>query len=207
VAQDDSSDRDAGGGSLPRTTENPWRTTGSRVAYETPYVRVREDAVVRPDGKPGTYSVVDVGYPVVVVAALDDQDRVALVRQWRYAWNQDSWELPAGRCEAGEDPLDGARRELLEEAGLHAREWTPLGTLFASAIVGMPFHLFLARGLEPASGPVERDATERDLISQKVPFDQAIHAALDGTMVHAMSAVAVLKVAHQLDRLRTIPAT
>lgn len=180
---------------LPRATHNPIRTLSSEVAFESPWLRVRQDAIEREDGSTGTFGYIDLRYPVVLIAALDAQRRISLVRQWRYPWQRDSWELPAGRCELGEAPLQGAQRELLEEAGIRATTWRLLSTFYASASASTQFHLFLATGLSEAPG--ERDIEEQDLISTWLPFEAAVQEVLDGNIVHAASIAAVLR----LDRL------
>ncbi len=190
-------------GALPRTTINPWQTRASRIVYQTRWLRIREDEVITPEGRSGTWGVVELPHPVVLVAALDAQQRLYLVRQWRYAWNRDSWELPAGRGEAGEAPLASAQRELVEETGLRARTWTPLGTFFVSALMAVQFHFFLAQDLQ--LGAAARDGEEHDMIAQPVPLRQAVVAALDGTIAHAASISGILRVAHYLGQLHVKP--
>ena len=67
--------------------KNPWKTLGSRIVYENPWLRLREDQVIRPDGRPGVYSVVEIR-PSVGVVVLDHKQHIALVGQWRYAHNK-----------------------------------------------------------------------------------------------------------------------
>jgi ADP-ribose diphosphatase len=90
--------------------------------------------------------------------ALDDTDRVCLLRQFRHAAGGWLWELPAGRLDAGEQPLATAQRELREEAGLVAQRWDALGTLMSSpAVLTEVIHLYLARELEQVPAAVEPD--------------------------------------------------
>ena len=180
---------------LPRTTQSPWQTRTSRIAYEARALRIREDEVIRPDGQPGHYSYVEYAYPVACIVALDGDQRIYLVRQWRYPWGCDSWEIPGGSC-GDDDPLTGAQRELREEAGLVARSWTPLGTFFVSASIAARFHLFLARDLEEVA--TERDPEEQDMLAQPVPLVLALAAAADGTIMHAATITALYKLTHFL---------
>jgi 8-oxo-dGTP pyrophosphatase MutT (NUDIX family) len=120
------------------------------------------------------------------------------VRQWRYPWQRNSWEIPAGHCELNEEPLHGAQRELAEEVGLEAATWEPLGTGFSSAAVNARYYLFLARGLSPAPPGHQRDGAEHDMIARRVPVGDAIDAAMDGRIEHGMSALGLLRAARRL---------
>ncbi|HEU5316833.1 MAG TPA: NUDIX hydrolase [Chloroflexota bacterium] len=181
--------------SLPRASTCPIETLGSRVVFDTPWISVRQDDIRREDGTTGTFGYLELQHDIVVIAPLDADRRVCLVRQWRYPWRRDSWELPAGRCEAGETPLQGAQRELREEALVSAREWRHLNTFYGSASIATPFHLYAATGLTPVESP--RDHEEQDMIVTWIPLDEAVDAVMDGRIVHAASIGALLR----LDRL------
>ena len=130
---------------------------------------------------------------------IDEDHQVYLVRQWRYPWRRNSWEIPSGGGELGESPLDGARRELAEEVGVYASEWEPLGSGFSSATVNAYWHFFLARGLESVPrGQHQRDGAEHDLIVSRLPLAEAVEAAMDGRIEHGMSVVGVLRAARRL---------
>lgn len=139
----------------------PWIAESSRTAYENPWMRVREDRVIRPDGAPGIYGVVELRWPAVFVVALTDDDEVVLVTQHRYATDALSIEVPAGASD-GEEPLVAARRELFEETGLRAREWVRVGGMDAlNGLAKAPEHVFVARGLTgPLPGRAASDASE-----------------------------------------------
>ena len=106
--------------------ENPWLTTGTRLVYDNPWIRVREDQVIQPDGKESIYGVVEFKNIAIGVLPIDSEGFVHLVGQFRYPIDRYSWEIPEGGCPEGEDPLAAAKRELLEETGLSASNWEEL---------------------------------------------------------------------------------
>jgi 8-oxo-dGTP pyrophosphatase MutT (NUDIX family) len=139
------------GGQVP-VGATTWRTLSSRTAYENPWIRVREDAVLRPDGEPGIYGVVEVRSPAVFVVPVTAAGEFVLVEVDRYAIGRRSWEVPAGGAD-GEDLTEGARRELREETGLAASGWRDLGVVYSlNGVSDAPGRVFLAQGLSPVGG-------------------------------------------------------
>jgi len=129
-----------------------WQTRSTRTTYENAWIRVREDEVVRPDGQSGIYGVVEVRSPAVFVVPVTDSGEVVLVRLDRYTTGRASWEVPAGGSD-GQDLLTAARRELLEETGLVAREWRALSAVDSlNGVAAAPGQVFLALGLTAAAG-------------------------------------------------------
>jgi 8-oxo-dGTP pyrophosphatase MutT (NUDIX family) len=106
--------------------KNPWTTLSSRQVYSNNWIAVREDQVLRPDGLPGIYGVVEARLAVGVLALTSDR-KIVMVGQYRYPVNQYSWEIVEGGAEDGDTALMTAQRELREEAGFEAEVWTPLG--------------------------------------------------------------------------------
>lgn len=176
---------------------NPWQTLSHRVVFDDGRLRFHEDQVVQPDGRPGRYAYLSVATPIVAVVPVDDAANVYLVRQWRYPWGHNSWEVPSGGAGHDEDPLAAARRELAEEVGVDAAEWESLGSGYSSASIRSEWHFYLARGLRDVDGHV-RDDTEQDLIARRVPLATAVEAALDGRIAHGMSVVGLLRAARRL---------
>ena len=152
-------------------------------------ISLRRDRVRWPDGTEADYRVVEGPDSVFVVPYSQSGDTV-LVRQWRHSWAATAWEVPAGTLEPGEDPLACAQRELGEEAGLMAGEWTWLGITRGTALVTGRQHLYLARGL--------RRVYERDMIVREVPFLTALDAAISGEIEHAGSISALVRAARVL---------
>ncbi|MDF3285319.1 MULTISPECIES: NUDIX hydrolase [unclassified Gordonia (in: high G+C Gram-positive bacteria)] len=105
--------------------DNPWTLLGSTITYENPWMRVREDRVITPLGTEGIYGVVE-SNDSVMIAALDDADRLYLVRTFSYPSQQWHWELPGGGGD-GQEALTAAARELHEETGIRASAWEVLG--------------------------------------------------------------------------------
>src|SRR5690349_19630963 len=97
--------------------KNPFRRIATRTAFENPYFRVREDTVVRPNGTQSPFAVIEMKRGASVLAITDDRE-VYLVREFKYAIDRPSLEVISGGLEPDEAPLDGARREIAEEAGL-----------------------------------------------------------------------------------------
>ena len=172
---------------------NPWQTVESRVVYENPWVRVREDAVIRPDGEPGIYGVVHFKNKAIGVVPIDAEGNIYLVGQYRYTLDCYSWEIPEGGCPEGEEPLAAAKRELLEEVGLEAREWKLLGTAHLSNSVSDEEALYYL-----ATGLIQREAqpegTER-LECLCVPFEEAVQMVLRGKITDALSMLGIMRYA------------
>lgn len=171
---------------------NPWRTLRRRAVYENPWMRVEEADVIRPDGLPGIYGVVRFPGQAVGVVALDHEDRIVLVGQYRYALDRYSWEIPEGGA-TKEDPLGGAMRELLEETGLTADRWEELCRVDVSnSVTDEGATLYLARQL--TQGEADPEGTEQ-LEVRWVPFGEAVAMVGDGRITDAMSVVAIQAVA------------
>ena len=177
----------------------PWTITDTQIKYKNPWIEVREDAVVRPDGKPGIFGVVRMK-PGVSVLALDADDQVYLTDEFHYAIGARSLEVVSGGIDEGEDPLEAAKRELKEELGIEAGTWTPLGVVNPfTTVVESPAHLFLATDL--SFGPRQLEGTE-DITAVRVPMAEALQMAMDGRVTHGPSCTLILKAAEFLRKKR-----
>jgi ADP-ribose pyrophosphatase len=158
--------------------------------YSGRVVRLTTDEVVLPNGHRALLEVVH--HPGgAAVAALDERRRVCLLRQYRYVADGWLWELPAGKLEPGEPPLATAQRELIEEAGVSAREWRELGVCLPSpGVFGERLHLYMATGIAPAA-----KAHEHAEVIQVhwVPLQEACAWALDGTIADCKTALGLLR--------------
>ncbi len=152
----------------------------SKTVFDGSVARLTVDDVEFPGGDRRRMEVVHHPGGSAVVA-LDDQGRVAMLRQYRYALDEWFWELPAGKNEDQEPPLETARRELADEAGVRANHWESLGRYVSSpGIFTEIVHLFMATGLE--LGPASPDPDELFEL-RWIDFDEAILMALGGDIV------------------------
>ena len=162
------------------------RLLSSTVAYENPWMRVREDVFMQADGTVGTYGVVDKTDFSVVIAQQPD-GRFYLVEQFRYPLGRRAWELPMGTWPAGRSgsAQELARQELLEETGVTASSWRPLGGRLheASGFCSQGFHVFHATGL--TEGDHSREASEVDMVSALVTEVEFLAMIRDGRIVDA----------------------
>ena len=179
---------------------NPWTTLAGRITYQNPWISVREDQVIRPDGKPGIYGVVEFKNKAIGVLPVEADGSVWLVGQYRYTLNLYSWEIPEGGCPEGEDPSEAARRELREETGLIASIIEPMGGVLhlSNSVSNESGQLFRASGL--SLGPSEPEGTERLHVKQ-VSWSQAWAMVTSGEITDSLSVIALL---HEAIRRSTL---
>jgi ADP-ribose pyrophosphatase len=169
---------------------NPYTLLQSRAVYSNRHIHVREDKVIRPGGEPGIFGVVDMKAGSSILA-MNAQQEVYLVREFKYALGRETLEVISGGIEPGEEPLAAARRELKEEAGLDSVEWVAMGRLDPfTTVIASPNYLFLALGV--AEGPCRPDAGEI-LRVERVPFPRAVALLEAGEITHGASVALILK--------------
>jgi 8-oxo-dGTP pyrophosphatase MutT (NUDIX family) len=151
-------------GKAPKTAAKIERATiiSSEVVYQGPLFRILHDKLIEPGGRHNERDVIRHNGSVVILAIDTSKSKknpwIVLERQYRHAANQYLWELPAGKLEAGEEALTGAKRELAEETGYHAKKWRPLVEYFASpGFLGESMKVFVAEGLEAGAAHPEED--------------------------------------------------
>ncbi len=178
--------------------KNPWTTVSTREAYSNPWIRVREDQVINPSGGPGIYGVVEFQNRAVGVIPIDEEGYTWLVGQYRYCHHTYEWEIPEGGCPDDEDLLDCARRELLEETGIVAEDYQMIleGIQLSNSTTNEVAYIYIARGLTFTEAQPE--ATEQ-LQIRRVPAEEAIEMARNGTIRDGMSVMGLLWLGSQPD--------
>lgn len=174
---------------------NPWTRRHRETVYANQWIDVWHDDVTRPDGGPGVYGVVHFHSQAVGVVALDGNDRVLLVGQYRYPLDRFSWEIPEGGSPRDEDPLEGAKRELAEETGFSASHWRELIRFtLSNSVTDEEGVMYLATDLR--AGQTDPDPTE-ELEVRWVPLEQALVMVETGVIHDVMSQVALLAIARE----------
>ncbi|KFU76156.1 ADP-ribose pyrophosphatase [Amycolatopsis lurida] len=155
-------------------------------------VGLRVDEVVMPGGGTARREVVE-HLGAVAVVALDSDGMVTLIHQYRHPIGRRLWELPAGLIDkAGEDPVEAAKRELVEEVGLSAERWETLVDVAASpGFTDEVVRVYLARELSEVDREVLGDE-EADLVMRKFPLAEAVRMALAGELVNGSTVGGVL---------------
>jgi 8-oxo-dGTP pyrophosphatase MutT (NUDIX family) len=171
---------------------NPWKIMDRHKVYENPWIELTEFQVINPSGGKGIYGKVHFKHIAVGVITLDENWNTWLVGQYRFTLNQYSWEIPEGGARMDEDPLEGAKRELLEETGLLAKEWTKILQLHLSNSVSDEVaFIYMARKLEQQTAAPEE--TEQLLI-KKLPFEEAAAMVEKGQITDSMSVAAIQQI-------------
>lgn len=170
--------------------KGPWKVTNSKNIYKNPWISVKEDEVIRPDGTKGIFGVVEMK-PGVTILPYDDRGNVYLTKEYHYAVERETIEAISGGIDENEDKLEAAKRELEEETGIIASELIDLGVIdpFTTVVVS-PNHLFLAKGLNFSEANPEE--TE-DIKVIKTPMTEAIKMVMDSKITHGASVAVILK--------------
>jgi 8-oxo-dGTP pyrophosphatase MutT (NUDIX family) len=162
----------------------------SEIKYQNPWITVREDKVLHPNGQAGIFGVVNYGSGVAILP-IDDDGNVYLVREYKYALGDWSLEVAAGGIEPNEPPETAARRELKEELGIVAGKWTYLGSVHPiTTIIEHVQHQFLARNL--SFGAAELEETEQiELV--KMPIEDTYELIKTGKIVNGAAIALILR--------------
>ena len=171
---------------------NPWTKLSAKPVYDNNWIGVTEYDVLNPSGGKGIYGKIHFKNLAIGVLPLDEEGYTWLVGQYRFPLDAYSWEIPEGGGDFAVDPVESAKRELREETGLVAKEWTLIQELHLSnSVSDERALLYLARQLEQNEAMPEE--TEQ-LVVKRVPFEEAYQMVLKGLITDAMSVAAILKV-------------
>lgn len=170
----------------------PWKTLSTRLIYENPWMRLREDVADMPNGRTTVYGVATFGDCVGVVPFVD-HDHVLQLRQYRYVQgNNHRWEIPTGGVRNGETFEEAAQRELAEEAGYVAGQLRRVCRYYTSkCICDETAHLYVGEDMIPAEAPPD----DTEFLERRVfALDEATRLALEGEIMDSMSALGLLLV-------------
>lgn len=169
--------------------KNPFKKLSSEVLYERPYLRFMKEKV-QVGEQVKDYSYADIRNGIGIVA-INDKKEVVLVGQWRYPIDAYDWEIPAGMREGEEDPLETAKRELREEAGVTAKKWTPLGSFYMEcSSTNKVSYAFLAQDLE--LGADQQDDDE-EIAALWIPLTEALEKVAAGEIRDGLTCLGLLR--------------
>lgn len=172
---------------------NPWKILDSEVMYENNWIQVVHQNVLNPSGGKGIYGTVNFKNIAVGVVPIDKNGNTWLVGQYRFPLNEYSWEIPEGGCPDGEEVWETAKRELKEETGLIAQNWSLISKLHTSnSVCNEVAYIFLAEEITQSESQPED--TEQ-LQVKKVSLKEALDMVLADKITDSMSVAGILKVA------------
>jgi len=179
------------------SAKNPWIINNSEIVYDNNWISVTHNEVINPAGNSGIYGVVHFKNLAIGVIPLDDDYNTWIVGQYRFPLNQYSWEIPEGGGNLAAEPLESAKRELMEECGLIAESWTHILTMHLSNSVSNEVsQVFVAQNLTVVTA--EPEETEQ-LQIKKLPFNELFNMVMRGEITDAISVAAVLKLKLMMD--------
>lgn len=176
--------------------ENPWITQNSEVVYESAWIKVHKNNVLNPAGKDALYSYVEFKNLAIGILPLDENNNTWLVGQFRYPTNSYSWEIIEGGGNPTQEPVESAKRELKEEAGIIAKDYKELMRMHLSNSATDELAIvFIARKLSFT----EAEPEESEVLQlKKVHISEAYQMCLRGEITDAISVAAIYRVMLEL---------
>jgi 8-oxo-dGTP pyrophosphatase MutT (NUDIX family) len=176
---------------------NPWKTLKVKEVYDNPWINVTHRDVINPSGGQGIYGLVHFKNIAIAIVPIDEEGNTYLVGQYRYTIEEYSWEVVEGGGPLGEDPLESAKRELLEETGIKAKTWKKIGEMaLSNSVSDEKAIMYVAKDL--TFGEAEPEETEQ-LQVKKVPFEKVFEMTMNGKITDALSVAAILKTKYLID--------
>jgi ADP-ribose pyrophosphatase len=174
---------------------NPWKTLGSKLKYDNNWISVTEFDVINPSGNQGIYGKIHFKNTAIGIIPIDEEGFIWLVGQWRYPLELWSWEIPEGGGPLNVNPLESAKRELHEEAGLLAKEWKLIQRVHLSnSVSDEEGFIFLATGISETD--IHREDTEADMKIWRLPFRDAFQMVINSEITDSLTVTAILRLAH-----------
>jgi len=171
-------------------SKNPWKTLTTNKVYENDWILVEHHKVLNPSSNAGIYGKIHFKNIAVGVIPVDEKGNTWLVGQYRYPLEKYSWEIPEGGSKLSDQPLDSAKRELLEETGISASQWSKIQEIHTSNSVTDEYGIiYLAQQL--TYGEAQPDDNE-DLTIKKLPLSEALAMVLEGEITDSLSIAGLL---------------
>lgn len=171
--------------------KNPWKTLNSKQIYESPWISLQVDEVINPAGKPSTYSITKFKKLAIGVIPIDKDGNTYLVGQWRYPFNKYTWEIPEGGGSFEVEPVESAKRELLEETGITATNWEKILEMdMSNYATNEVAHIFVATNL--SFQPPQPDEDE-EIEVKKVPIEKVFEMVMKGELTDSLTVAGIMK--------------
>ena len=179
-----------------KDNQHHWTTLSTKLVYDNPWIQLEHREVITPGGSEGIYGVVSFKNIAIGILPLDEDNNTWLVGQDRYVLQQYTWEIPEGGCPQGEEPLEAAKRELLEETGIIAEEWQEIQRLqISNSVTNEQAISFIARKL--TFHQPNPDETERLQVIKR-PFHEVYQMVIDGQITDSISVSTIFKAEYLL---------
>jgi 8-oxo-dGTP pyrophosphatase MutT (NUDIX family) len=179
--------------------DNPWTTKSSEVKYENPWIKIVENKVLNPSGNDGIYGVVHFRTYAIAVIPLDEHYNTWIVGQYRYPLDSYEWEIVEGGCQKDSStPLETAKRELHEEAGLKADHYQMILEMqLSNSTTDEVSYSFVAKGLTYIGEEPEED---EKISIRKLPFDEVFQMTMRGEIRDGLAVATILKTKLLIDQ-------